>query len=300
MKSEINPINQAIGSRDLKYYIFDWDNNILHMPTKIYLEKRTADDNWEPYLVSTATFSIIRSDTKNYRAPDGDWDKAFVDFRDIDIDDQNIFLRDTQIAVDGVVNSNAEGAPSFYRFKQALIEGRILAIVTARGHSPEIIRQGVEYFIEKVLNSNEKQEMISNLRGYLQCYAPDEQKETDQEVLDFYLSLNKYHGIMSPHFIEIMGLKSTSSPNTETGKQFAIHDFITHVINIARRRDLNKPISIGFSDDDVGNVQAIEEYIRTTLISEFPNVKFVVYYTDDPNTIDGRKVVINGQLTLDL
>lgn len=269
------------------------------MPTKIHLEKKLEDGSWIPYSVSTATFSIIRSDTINYRPPDGDWDNAFSDFRDIEIDDQNIFLRDTKIAVNMVVQENAEGAPSFYRFKQALIEGRIFAIVTARGHSPAIIRQGVEYFIEKVLSKIEKQQMISNLRGYLKCYAPEEQKETDEEVLDFYLSQNKYHGIMSPDFTKIMGLQPGTSPNTETGKQFAIHDFIKHVIGIARLRELNKPISIGFSDDDVQNVEVVENYIRSKLITEFPNIKFVVYYTDDPNTIDGRKVVINGQLTLD-
>ena len=300
MKKETEKINYAVGDRDLKYYIFDWDNNILHMPTKIYLEKKTEDGNWIPHSVSTAAFSIIRSDTENYRPPNDDWDRAFADFRDIEIADENIFLRDTKIAVDMVINENAEGAPSFYRFKQALIEGRILAIVTARGHSPVIIRQGVEYFIEKVLSKKEKEQMISNLRGYLTCYAPEEQKETDAEVLDFYLCQNKYHGIMSPHFTKIMGLKPGTSPNTEIGKQFAIHDFIQHVIDIARLRGLNKPISIGFSDDDVQNVEAIEKYIQSELISKFPNVKFVVYYTDDPNTIDGRKVVISGQLTLDL
>jgi hypothetical protein len=119
-------------------------------------------------------------------------------------------------------------------------------------------------------------------------------------TLNFYLCQNKYHGIMSPHFIEIMGLEPGSAPNTEAGKQFAIHDFLKHVIGIARLRELNKPISIGFSDDDVQNVEAVESYIRNELIAEFPNVKFVVYYTDDPNTIDGRKVVINGQMTLKL
>jgi hypothetical protein len=300
MKNIKEPINYAVANRDLKYYIFDWDNNILHMPTKIHLEKKNTDGTWTPHSVSTATFSIIRSDTANYRPPGGDWDNAFSDFRDIEIADQNVFLRDTKIAVDLVVSENAEGAPSFYRFKQALIEGRIFAIVTARGHSPEIIRKGVEYFIEKVLSKIEKEQMIRNLRGYLECYAPEEQKETDGEVLEFYLSQNKYHGIMSPQFRKIMGLKPGSSPNTETGKQFAIHDFIQHVIDIARLRELDKPISIGFSDDDVRNVEAVEEYIRNQLIAEFPNVKFVVYYTDDPNTIDGRKVVINGQLTLDL
>ena len=97
-----------------------------------------------------------------------------------------------------------------------------------------------------------------------------------------------------------MGTKKGSSPNTEAGKQFAIREFLNHVINIARARGLDKPMSVGFSDDDVHNVQAVEAYIRTRLAVEFPDVKFVVYYTDDPGTQNGRKVVVRGQLTLDL
>ena len=33
-------VNLGVGSRDFKYYIFDWDDNILHMPTRIHLEKK--------------------------------------------------------------------------------------------------------------------------------------------------------------------------------------------------------------------------------------------------------------------
>ena len=34
--------NEAIPQRDLKYYIFDWDDNILRMPTYIHLERRPS------------------------------------------------------------------------------------------------------------------------------------------------------------------------------------------------------------------------------------------------------------------
>ena len=70
--------NPNIASRDLKYYIFDWDDNILHMPTYIHLERRLGNGHWVPHLVSTAVFSVIRNDQKNYRPPDNDWEKAFV------------------------------------------------------------------------------------------------------------------------------------------------------------------------------------------------------------------------------
>ena len=36
-------VNLEVAGRDFKYYIFDWDDNILHMPTRIYLEHLGAD-----------------------------------------------------------------------------------------------------------------------------------------------------------------------------------------------------------------------------------------------------------------
>lgn len=292
--------NLAVAERDLKYYIFDWDNNILHMPTRIHLERRTADGHWVPHSVSTAAFSVIRRDTVNYRPPGGDWEKAFTDFRDVSIDDENIFLRDTRLAIDRVMQHNEEPAPSFTTFKRTLIEGRIFAIVTARGHDPGVIRRAVEYFITKVLSPEEHSEMRRNLRGYILCFEPERRQVSDAEALDYYLSLNRYHGIMSSHFLNLLHTRAPGVEASESGKPFAIKDFVEHVIRITRDRGLHKPISVGFSDDDPINLRAVEDYIRGRLAREFPGVKFVVYDTSDPDVPSGRKVVVSGQLSLDL
>lgn len=292
--------NLNVAERDLKYYIFDWDDNILHMPTTIHLERKSETGEWVPHSVSTAVFSVIRSDTENYRPPDGKWEEAFKDFRDIDVDNENVFLRDTRTAIDRVVSGEQKAGPSFEKFKKTLIEGRLFAIVTARGHSPEIIRKAVTYFIDHVLSPEERKAMLKNLRGYMTCFDPETPVDQDDQVLKYYLDINKYHGVMSPQFRKMMGAHPGASPNTEVGKQFAIKDFVEHVIRITRQRGLEKPISVGFSDDDEGNVIAVEEYVRNALIHEFPNVKFVVYYTADPDTPGGKKVVVHGQLNLEL
>jgi len=301
MSNSKHQANYAVADRDLKYYIFDWDDNILHMPTRIYLEKRMPDGSWVPHSVSTSVFSVIRNDTENYRPPPGGWEEAFREFRDIDVDNENVFLRDTRTAIDKVVNGESKAGPSFDKFRKTLIEGRLFAIVTARGHSPAIIRRAVEYFIDRVLTDEEKSTMLRNLRGYMACFEEDYREDMpDDFVLDFYLDHNRYHGVMSPEFRALMGKPSGASPNTEEGKQFAIKDFIEHVINITRKSGLEKPISVGFSDDDEGNVKAVEQFVRDAVSREFPEVKFVVYYTSDPNIPSGRKVVVHGQLTLDL
>ena len=45
-------VNYDVTTRDFKFYIFDWDDNILHMPTKIHLEKKDDDGVWRPVEVS--------------------------------------------------------------------------------------------------------------------------------------------------------------------------------------------------------------------------------------------------------
>ena len=45
-----------IGTPDLKYYAFDWDDNIVHMPTKIIL----LNDKGEEVEMSTEDFATHR------------------------------------------------------------------------------------------------------------------------------------------------------------------------------------------------------------------------------------------------
>jgi len=294
-------INYAVADRDLRYFIFDWDDNILHMPTHIHLERLTDEGEWVPYSVSTSLFSLIRNDTEHYRPPaEGSWEAAFRDFRDIEIESENVFLRDTRRAIDRVVSGEAARAPSFKTLKRVLTEGRLFAIVTARGHNPDILKAGVRYFIERTFSPEEKRTMLRNLRGYLEWLQPGHDKDSDDEVLEYYLSLNKYHGCMSPRFAELLREHNYEAAGTEEGKQFAIRDFVHHVIGILREHGVDKPISVGFSDDDEGNARAVETYIEQELAREFPGVKFAVYYTNDPDLPSGRKVEVRGQLSLGL
>jgi len=279
---------------ELKYYMFDWDDNILHMPTRIHLEKKT-EQGWIPHDVSTAEFARIRRDTVNYRPKEGDWDKAFVDFYDIGERGEDVFLEDAKAALAPVIAGEAGGAPSFESFRKALIEGRLFAIITARSHSSRAIRKGVEYFIQHVLTGEERREMIRNLRFYVARFDGNEPALSDAQILENYLGLNRYHGVTSPEFEARMGRKTTGSESPEHAKQVAIKDFVQHVIALIRGGGAREPISIGFSDDDQKNVLAVEEYIHTELQKEFPHIKFVVYDTSDPSRPNGHKIVISDR-----
>jgi hypothetical protein len=105
---------------------------------------------------------------------------------------------------------------------------------------------------------------------------------------------------MSPRFRALLREHNYEAAGTEEGKQFAIRDFVRHVIGILRERGVDRPISVGFSDDDEGNALAVETFIERELAAEFPGVKFAVYYTNDPHRPSGRKVEVRGQLSLGL
>ena len=298
-------VNDLVASRDFKYYIFDWDDNILHMPTRIRLDRRGEDGVWRPVEVSTATFAVVRTDTENYRPPAGGWQEAFMDFSDESA--RANFLDDTIAALERVQHGETAG-PSYEALKKTLREGRIFAIVTARGHSPETIEKAVRVFIRYALDEREREEMMSNLRGYRKWFDKVETFGTDAEELDRYLSLCRYSAVTFKDFKDRMAADpiyqeklatATTASRPELAKEFAIRDFVEHVYHTLRRcGSVSRPVSIGFSDDDPGNVKAVSDYIRRELSKRFEGIKFVVYDTSDPTLAKGRKVCVSGQLNL--
>lgn len=294
--------NLRVAERDFKYYIFDWDDNILHMPTRIHLERRCEDGTWEPYSVSTALFAIIRNDKENYRPPEGNWERAFVEFQDLgdSSGDDSAFLRDTRQALEPIIAGREMPGPSFEQFRQALIEGRLFAIVTARGHSSQTLRKGVRFFIDRVLSASERKLMIANLRGYWACFEKAHHGFDDDEMIERYLDLNRYHAVTSPEFVDRMQSGGDGAHQAEMAKQLAIRDFVEHIMSIVRSKNIQRPVSIGFSDDDQGNVEAAEKYMRDELGRLYPGIKFVVYNTSDASRQPARKVVVQGQLSFDM
>ncbi len=314
MKNPIPYVNEEVATRDFKYYIFDWDDNILHMPTKIRMEHREDDGAWKPVEVSTATFALVRADVEHYRAPGGVWAEAFRNFEDPPSDGggqipPNRFLEDTIAALEKVEHG-AKPGPSYQALKKTLREGRLFAIVTARGHSPATIEKAVRIFIRYALTEEDRAVMMSNLRGYRRWIdgVGDGEFGTDAEELDYYLGMCRYAAVTyagfrarmanDPIYREKLAVASTVA-RPELAKEFAIRDFVEHVFHMLRRSGrLDRSVSIGFSDDDVGNVKTVSSFIRRELSKRFDGIKFVVYDTSDRTLSKGRKVCVSGQLNL--
>ena len=295
-------VNESVRGRDLKYYIFDWDDNVLCMPTRIHMERLNSKGQWVPHVCSTATYSVIRADTAHYRFPQGQRELAFVEFQDrrTPLGGGN-FLEDLDRALDAIFSGRRTPPPSFNTFRKTLVEGRLFAIVTARGHASETLCQGVERFIERVLTPVEREIMLINLRGYSYCFDHVQTFPSQTAVLRRYLSLNRYHAITSPDFDRRLAEEAPGLITQEGRKRFAIRDFIDHLVHILDTTGmaaLRLPISIGFSDDDPRNVKAVQEYIERVLSRRFPTVKFCVYDTSDG--AGAHKMMISGQLELPL
>lgn len=254
-----------------KAYSFDWDDNILIMPTRIHLEYNLNNSGiWAPISVSTEQFRSVRHKLGGeFRYPNNDISQAFKDFRDHDA-----FIEDTKKAL----SYNRLG-PSFQKFREALISGSDFSIITARSNPPQAIKEGIKVIINNALSYTERKEMEKNLGGL---------------SIDEYLNLQDYHPVSSQEFAELFGL-DISGTNPEEGKKIAFKSFVERVVEqISKIKDNEdfEGISVGFSDDDEGNVGVVEDLIRDELKSLYPDINFIVYDTSDPKDTKKKRIII--------
>jgi hypothetical protein len=125
----------------------------------------------------------------------------------------------------------------------------------------------------------EKDEMESNLKGL---------------TLDEYLNLQDYHPVSSEEFIQRFDL-DVDSTNPEEGKKVAFKNFVERVVeqitSVVNNSDF-EGISIGFSDDDEGNVKIIEKLIEEELKKLYPKINFIIYDTSDPKNPKKKRIFI--------
>jgi hypothetical protein len=242
------------GTPDMKYYAFDWDDNIVHMPTKIML--KTEDG--EEIGMSTDDFAEYRHDLgKTPVQYKGDTIVGFADnpFRNFRTEGDKDFLVDAMRAKKG---------PAFDDFREAINNGSIFSIITARGHNPETLKQSIYNYIISGFNGIDKNMLIKNLKKYRTFV--DEDEMSDDELIKSYLELNKYHPVS---FGDEEG-----AANPEELKVKAMEDFVSYIKGMAGilnkrafiKNDISNnfipDISIGFSDDDMKNVEVMSKHFK--------------------------------------
>jgi hypothetical protein len=239
------------GSPDMKYYAFDWDDNIMVMPTKIILK----DDDGNDVGMSTEDFAEYRTEIGNepfeYEGHKivGYADEPFRFFRT---------SGDKQFIIDSLL---AKPGPAWHDFVEAINGGSIFSIVTARGHHPKTIKESVYNLIVSNHNGINSNELIKNLEKYREL--SDKQNNSKRDMIKEYLNLCRFYPVT-------FGEGSASNP--EDGKIKALENFVTYIRkvsnNISKKAYLKNKITnnflptIGFSDDDLRNVKKVKSHFE--------------------------------------
>jgi hypothetical protein len=235
---------------DMKYYAFDWDDNLMYMPTKIIVK----DDKGNEVGMGTEDFAEHRIDIgKNPFEYKGKTIVGFAEnpFRNFRVEGDKNFLLSTMLAKTG---------PAWDDFVECINGGSVFAIITARGHNPKTIALAVKKLIDGNMHGISKKELLWNLRKYNDIVKQNP-KVSDESLIDFYVfKLNKYYPVT---------FGEGSAQNPEEGKVKAMREFQQYVKKISGllnsepylKNDVSNNFipTIGFSDDDLRNLEKMKQ-----------------------------------------
>ncbi|MEK2644535.1 hypothetical protein [Bdellovibrio sp. BCCA] len=247
--------NFHLGGRS--FYFFDFDDNIAFLTTPLILFHK--NDRSEVQISSGDFAQYHQSIGKSgpyadYQLDFCDMTGTFRNFRDVHIGEveklqgkKQIFVQDVAAAL-GFPDFQWKG-PSWECFYHAAFNQRPVSVITARGHHPETLKDGIRVFVQNKLLPLEP--------NYLSIY-PVSHKETRLELgdLDF-------------------------TQGTAELKQRAIRASVEKAIELY---GYNAHHRFGMSDDDPKNIQLIVEEM-TRLKARFPEMSFFMIETQHGNFI---------------
>jgi hypothetical protein len=239
------------GSPDMKYYAFDWDDNILIMPTKIILKDRKDKEVG----MSTEDFAEHRMDIgKEPFDYNGYEIVGFAEnpFRFFGVEGDKQFIIDSLLGKPG---------PAWGDFVEAINNGSIFSIVTARGHTPSVMKESVYNMIISNHMGIDSNELIKNLEKYRELEGLGDSSKKD--MIREYLNMCRFYPVT-------YGKGSAVSP--EEGKIKALNEFVSYVKRISKhlqKKAYFKNIvtnnflpTIGFSDDDLRNLEKVKSHFE--------------------------------------
>ena len=252
MKKIVSEGFDDVGMPTLKYYAFDWDDNILQMPTKIIVKS----DEGKEIGMSTEDFAEYRS--KIGKEPFDYEGKTIVGFAENPFRNFGV-SGDKQFLIDSM---KAKAGPAWSDFIEAINNGSIFSIITARGHSPETLKQSVYNMIASNHMGINKDLLVKNLKKFRDFVGLDKAKP--QDLIKQYLDLLRFYPVSYG--------KEGEATSPEELKVSAMKDFISHVKEEAKKLGQkvflkdevrNKFIpQIGFSDDDIRNVEVMKKHFE--------------------------------------
>ena len=239
----------------MKYYAFDWDDNLMYMPTKMYLKSEDGNEVG----MGTEDFATYR--TKIGKEPfeyEGEMIENFADepFRDFKVGGDKKFLRD-------VMTSELAEDAAWPDLVEAINNGSIFAIITARGHRPTTLMLGIKKLIESNRDGIDS-DMLYDSLVKMRENAGETPEDKETEIMK-YLQLCRFYPVT---------YGEGSAQNPEESKIIAMNKFINYVkaqaekLNIRLAKKLENKVRnkfvpiIGFSDDDIRNVKAMSKGVK--------------------------------------
>ncbi len=249
------------------FYFFDFDDNIAVLATPILIfHKETG----RAVKLSSREFGECSADIgrkgvyKDYEIRFDGPGNSFQHFRDKDLSliekllgQKQVFLQDLMWAL-GMPDYHWQG-PSWSCFYHAVFNRRPISLITARGHHPETIKQGIRLMIEE--------RHLPHEPNYLALYPVNNPEVRDELGKGMDVSVAEM-------------------------KQAAIRASVLKAFSIYGHNPYHR---FGMSDDDPNNVELIIKEM-TLLKREFPENSFFVFDTHKGQFV--RREIFDGH-TLD-
>ncbi len=230
------------------FYFFDLDDNVFHLTTPIYLFHK---DTKEELVISSADlarhYSAIGQNGvfKDFNIDLCDRTGTFRRFRDVDAGNAQPFVEDLQ----NILKQTEDWrGPSWNCFYHAAFNQRPVSLITARGHHPDTIKDGIS-----VLVKNGHLPMNPN---YLSVYPVSHPETRKTLALDQELSVSE------------LKLKAVIESVEQAMTQYGF----------------NPHHRFGMSDDDPKNLELIFKAMLI-LKNKYPDNSFFVIHTKDTDYI---------------
>jgi hypothetical protein len=167
-------------------------------------------------------------------------------------------MGDKQFIIDSLISPIG---PAWNDFVEAINGGSIFAIITARGHTPSILKESVYNLIISNKNGLDSNELIKNLEKFRDL--ADKEKLSKKDLIRDYLDMCRFYPVT---------YGKGSATNPEEGKVIAMKEFINYIKEVSneihKKAFLKNKVSnrfipqLGFSDDDTKNLKVMKKHFE--------------------------------------
>jgi hypothetical protein len=254
----------------IKFYMFDWDDNLLYMPTEIMVQ----DDEGGEIGMGTEDFAHLRSklgsgEPIKYkgRMIVGLADNPFRYFRS----GKKEFRQDVE---------KSKKAASWPDLTEAINSGSYLAIITARGHNPKVIKDTLRDLIDEGSGGISKEDLFHSLveRKESVGQEPLSMEEEIDEYIDncLFYTVGYYYqtGSAKPEEIKAKAMTFFQSSGND------LVDAMNSKLETDGINDYRFKAYFGFSDDDLKNIEFAQKNTQGINIYHTSDVKKLVKQAD--------------------